>query len=144
MAWMQVQADDPSLSRWLLATEQFGRTWEFSWLAKNLAPVKFQKVRTTMLQALPYTLRATLLRHCERSTTDVRCAGVQIHWRSVPGSSTMGNALDIANRGQIRFRKISADSCVIKLTISYEVPDILAPFAGVRSSRALQHLIDLC
>lgn len=56
----------------------------------------------------------------------------QIHWRSMPGSSTMGTALDIANRGQIRFRRTSADSCVVKLTISYEVPDVLAPLAGVR------------
>ena len=42
---MQVQADEPSLSRWLLATEQFGRSWEFSWLARNLTPIRFQKVR---------------------------------------------------------------------------------------------------
>ena len=56
----------------------------------------------------------------------------QIHWRSVPGSSTTGAALDIANRGQIRFRRTSADACVVKLTIAYEVPDVLAPLAGVR------------
>ena len=44
----------------------------------------------------------------------------------------MGSALDIANRGQIRFRRTGADACVVKLTISYEVPDVLAPLAGVR------------
>ena len=62
----------------------------------------------------------------------VMCGVWQIHWRSVPGSSTMGSALDIANRGQIRFRKTSPDSCIVKLTISYEVPDLLGPFAEVR------------
>ena len=41
---VQVQAEDPSLSRWLLATEQLGRSWEFSWLAQNLAPIQYQKV----------------------------------------------------------------------------------------------------
>ncbi len=56
----------------------------------------------------------------------------QIHWRSVQGSSTMGSALDIANRGQIRFYRKSATTCAVKLTISYELPDALAPFGSVR------------
>ena len=34
-------------------------------------------------------------------------------------------------RGQIRFYRKSAKSCTVKLTISYEVPGPLAPFAGV-------------
>ena len=34
-------------------------------------------------------------------------------------------------RGQIRFYRKSAESCTVKLTISYEVPGPLAPFAGV-------------
>ena len=98
------------LSRWLLRTEQFGRAWEFSWLAQSLTPVKFQK----------------------------------IHWRSVQGSTggALGSAVDIANRGAIRFyRKCAGKSggsstsaaaplCAIKITISYEVPDVLAPFAS--------------
>ena len=99
MPWIKavtIQADDPKLSRWVLSTDQFGRTWEFSWLARNLAPVRHQK----------------------------------IHWTSVPGSSTFGSALDIANRGAIRFYKKGAASTGVKLTISYEVPDGLAPFAS--------------
>ena len=69
------------------------------------------------------------------ATEAVRCGrAVQIHWHSVPGSSTMGSALDIANRGQILFRRTGAAACVVKLTISYEVPDVLAPLAGVRHS----------
>lgn len=51
----------------------------------------------------------------------------------------MGSAIDIANRGQIRFYRKSPTSCAVKLTISYELPDVLAPFAsvsGFRSSHA--------
>ena len=97
------------LSKWLLRTDQFGRTWEFSWLAQSLTPVKFQK----------------------------------IHWRSVQGSTggALGSAVDIANRGAIRFYRKSSGKggggggsapplCAIKITISYEVPDVLAPFAS--------------
>lgn len=46
MPWIRsvtVQPDDPKLSRWLLSTHQFGRDWEFSWLAQNLTPMKHQK-----------------------------------------------------------------------------------------------------
>ena len=95
--------DGSKLSKWLLRTDQFGRTWEFSWLAQSLTPVKLQK----------------------------------IHWRSVQGSTggALGSAIDIANRGAIRFYKKSGATkasplCAIKITISYEVPDVLAPFAS--------------
>lgn len=56
----------------------------------------------------------------------------KIHWRSVPGSSggSLG-ALEVQNRGQIRFMKKGPEKCAIKLTISYEVPFVLAPFANV-------------
>lgn len=99
MPWIKavtIQPDDPKLSRWVLSTEQFGRTWEFSWLARNLTPVRHQK----------------------------------IHWTSVPGSSSFGGALDIANRGAIRFYRKGPAATGVKLTISYEVPDGLAPFAS--------------
>lgn len=100
----QVQPDDDRMSRWLLSTEQFGRQWEFSWLAQNLTPVRHQK----------------------------------IHWRSVPGSSggSLGGAIDIANRGAIRFYRDAAapkTACSVKLTISYEVPSALAPVAAAVS-----------
>jgi uncharacterized membrane protein len=99
MPWIKsvtVQPDDPKLSRWLLSTRQFGRDWEFFWLAQNLTPIKNQK----------------------------------IHWRSVQGSSSMGSAIDIANRGQIRFYRKSDSACAVKLTISYELPDVLVPFGN--------------
>ena len=43
---------------------------------------------------------------------------------------SLGSGLEVANRGQIRFYPRGQSSCAIKLTISYEVPDILAPFGG--------------
>ena len=47
-----------------------------------------------------------------------------IAWQGVKGSPY------VANRGAIRLYQKSGGSCSVKLTISYEVPDILAPFAG--------------
>jgi uncharacterized membrane protein len=54
----------------------------------------------------------------------------KIHWRSVPGS-VGGNVgqLEIQNRGQIRFARKGPSMCSVRLTISYEVPNVLAPFA---------------
>lgn len=102
MPWITsvvVQADDPRMSRWTLSTNQFGRQWEFSWLALNLQPLRNQK----------------------------------IHWRSVPGSvgGSLGASLDVQNRGQIRFLRKGAERCTVKLTISYEVPGVMAPFASL-------------
>ncbi|KAG1668475.1 hypothetical protein FOA52_005248 [Chlamydomonas sp. UWO 241] len=98
MPWIKtvkVLESDPRLSRWTLSTNQFGRDWEFSWLARNLQPIKGQK----------------------------------IHWQSEPGSMSLPG-VEIANRGQIRFVKKSAKLINITLTISYEVPDVLVPFAN--------------
>jgi len=73
---------------------QFGRDWELSWVARNLAPIKGQK----------------------------------IHWRSVPGTTNIG--LEVPNMGQIRFVRTGDRSCRVRLTIEYEVPSPLAPFAS--------------
>lgn len=43
---------------------------------------------------------------------------------------SFGGALDIANRGQIRFYRRGVRRCAVKLTISYECPDVLVPLAG--------------
>ena len=58
----------------------------------------------------------------------------KIHWRSVPGSvgGTLGGAMEVANQGQIRFARKGPAACSVKLTISYEVPAPMAPFASVR------------
>lgn len=98
MPWIKsvkVQESDPRLSRWTLSTHQFGRDWEFSWLARNLAPVK----------------------------------NVKIHWVSERGSASLPG-VEIANRGQIKFVRTSPQTCNITLVISYEVPDVLVPFAN--------------
>lgn len=81
------------MSRWTLSTHQFGRDWEFSWLARNLAPVKGQK----------------------------------IHWVSEPGSTSL-KGVELANKGQIRFVRKGPALTNVQLTISYEVPSVLAPF----------------
>lgn len=52
-----------------------------------------------------------------------------VEWQGSSGGS-FGSGLSIANRGQIRFYRKGPAACVVKLTISYEVPDILAPLAG--------------
>lgn len=59
-------------------------------------------------------------------------SGIVIAQLPLQGSSggSLGGSIDIANRGQIRFYRQSATTCTVKLTISYEVPDVLAPFAG--------------
>lgn len=97
MPWItsvKILDEDPALSRWTLSTYQFNRTWEFSWVARNLAPIPYQK----------------------------------IHWRSEPDG---GNSLvELNNRGQVRFYPGTSSSCSVCITVSYEVPDILAPFAN--------------
>jgi uncharacterized membrane protein len=57
----------------------------------------------------------------------------KIHWRSVPGSvgGSLGSALEVQNRGQIRFLRKGPQRCTVKLTISYEVPSAMAPFASL-------------
>jgi uncharacterized membrane protein len=103
MPWITsvvIQNDDPQMSKWTLSTFQFNRQWEFSWLARNMTPLKHQK----------------------------------IHWRSVPGSTSGSlGSVEIQNQGQIRFLRKGSDTCAVKLTISYEVPSVLAPFANVRA-----------
>lgn len=44
----------------------------------------------------------------------------KIHWRSLEG---------LPNRGAVRFFPKGADSCVVELTVSYEVPQLLTPVA---------------
>ena len=52
--------------------------------------------------------------------------------RSAQGSTggSLGSGLEVANQGQIRFYPRGKDACSVKLTISYEVPTILAPLGG--------------
>ncbi|EOX95387.1 Polyketide cyclase/dehydrase and lipid transport superfamily protein [Theobroma cacao] len=45
----------------------------------------------------------------------------KIHWRSLEG---------LPNRGVVRFYPKGPSSCVVELTVSYEVPQLLAPVAS--------------
>ncbi|KAM7501130.1 hypothetical protein LguiB_000034 [Lonicera macranthoides] len=45
----------------------------------------------------------------------------KIHWRSLEG---------LPNRGAVRFFPKGASSCIVELTVSYEVPQILSPVAS--------------
>ncbi|KAL2326716.1 hypothetical protein Fmac_025774 [Flemingia macrophylla] len=45
----------------------------------------------------------------------------KIHWRSMEG---------LPNRGAVRFFPKGPSSCVVELTVSYEVPQLLAPVAS--------------
>ncbi|KAE8696996.1 Detected protein of unknown function [Hibiscus syriacus] len=47
-----VLEDKPELSRWFVKYEAFGRSIEYSWLAKNLQPIPNQKIHWTSLEGL--------------------------------------------------------------------------------------------
>lgn len=84
---VKILEDEPELSRWSLKYNAFGRDIEFSWLARNMQPIRNQK----------------------------------IHWRSMEG---------LPNRGAVRFFPKGDSSCVVELTVSYEVPQILLPVSS--------------
>ncbi|GFP93604.1 uncharacterized 17.2 kDa protein in melc2-rnhh intergenic region [Phtheirospermum japonicum] len=84
---VKILEDKPDLSRWSLKYKAFGRDIEFSWLARNMQPIKNQK----------------------------------IHWRSLEG---------LPNRGAVRFFPKGAAACMVELTVSYEVPQLLTPVAS--------------
>ncbi|KAE8676670.1 peroxidase 5-like [Hibiscus syriacus] len=86
--WILEFSNKPDLSRWFVKYEAFGRSIEYSWLAKNLQPIPNQK----------------------------------IHWTSLEG---------LGNRGSVRFYPKGPSSCLIVLSISYEVPQLLIPVASL-------------
>eukprot|EP00240_Pyramimonas_obovata_P013598 CAMPEP_0118934916 /NCGR_PEP_ID=MMETSP1169-20130426/14485_1 /TAXON_ID=36882 /ORGANISM="Pyramimonas obovata, Strain CCMP722" /LENGTH=248 /DNA_ID=CAMNT_0006877879 /DNA_START=61 /DNA_END=810 /DNA_ORIENTATION=- len=89
MPWISsvkvIEEEPKRKSEWTLSTHQFGRDWQFSWVATNLTPVKYQK----------------------------------IHWQASEG---------LNNTGAVRFfKKPEKNKCAVSLTISYEIPQALAP-----------------
>ncbi|QDZ26046.1 hypothetical protein HOP50_20g85970 [Chloropicon primus] len=104
MGWISsvtVQEDDDRLSLWSLETEQFGQTFKFSWFSKNLTPIRHRL----------------------------------IHWVSVDDGNRGGGLLrgfvSVKNKGEIQFRTLSEEECVIRLVISYELPTVLMPLADL-------------
>ena len=150
----QVLPEDERLSKWTLSTHQFGRDWEFSWISQNMTPIPLQKIHWRSVQVsialyghMTWPEQCTscdVSMLCEGAAASQACACVSqdsydqrmssLGQRSctLQGSSggSLGSSIDIANRGQIRFYRKSATTCTVKLTISYEVPPVLAPVAG--------------
>mmetsp|Transcript_23843 Transcript_23843/g.33115 ORF Transcript_23843/g.33115 Transcript_23843/m.33115 type:complete len:147 (+) Transcript_23843:2-442(+) len=55
-----------------------------------------------------------------------------IHWKSVDGSmggSGFASAIQVRNKGAVRFRRVDEEKCEVQLVISFEVPDLLSPIA---------------
>ncbi|GER45884.1 polyketide cyclase/dehydrase and lipid transportsuperfamily protein [Striga asiatica] len=50
---VKILEDRPDLSRWSLKYEAFGRDIEFSWLARNMQPIKNQKIHWRSMEGLP-------------------------------------------------------------------------------------------
>ncbi|XP_078445296.1 uncharacterized protein LOC144714426 [Wolffia australiana] len=50
---VKVLKDKPELSQWTLKYDVFGRDVEFSWLARNLQPIRNQKIHWRSLEGLP-------------------------------------------------------------------------------------------
>lgn len=71
-----------------------------------------------------------LCRHCEHLACLATATSSQVCLLQGSTGGSLGSGLDVANRGQIRFYRKSPTACSVKLTISYEVPTILAPLAG--------------
>ena len=113
--WRQVQPEDAALSKWVLSTHQFGREWRISWLARNLTPVRNQKIhwRSVPVRLRPSgpAMRLQLLLLCQPQHMEAPVV--------LQGSTEA--PIEVANRGIIRFYPASAAACSVKLTISYEV-----------------------
>eukprot|EP00850_Spirogloea_muscicola_P019409 SM000190S04845 [mRNA] locus=s190:56232:57421:+ [translate_table: standard] len=138
MPWIssvQVQPDQPELSRWTLEYAAFGQPLRFSWLARNLqVPPPPPPPLLPLLAPAPLT---AVQRSDSRFLVLLLLGGARIgfcrqpihhqkiHWRSVDG---------LPNRGAVRFYPRGPLACEVEqrlqLTISYEVPDFLAPLAS--------------
>ncbi|XP_024367120.1 uncharacterized protein [Physcomitrium patens] len=114
----RVEADVPLSEAWALWSDQENVVNWMPWIAE----VKVLKDQPNMSkwtlryeafgQNLEFSWLARLLKPIQNQ---------KIHWRSVDG---------LANRGAVRFYPRGPTSCGVELTISYEVPDVLAPFAS--------------
>ena len=149
---MQVLPEDKKLSRWTLSTHQFGRDWAFSWVSQNMAPIPLQKIHWRSVQVISAHGCYVHMHAALQDVWDLSCLAAlwsqgclepdapkcALVWKqhqcilTLQGSTggSLGGSIDISNRGQIRFYRKTATTCTVKLTISYEVPDVLAPFAG--------------
>ncbi|MEW5319528.1 MAG: hypothetical protein WDW38_010673 [Sanguina aurantia] len=155
MPWIKsvkVLENDARLSRWTLSTNQFGRDWEFSWLARNLPPVKNTKIHwvsepgTSMPGRMVWGAalgQARGLRSLPQTNTDasgMRPHRVQLHpWAApLPGGSRSASPgpRDSHHPPTAKATVVSESpwgpgesvarwtaGCAVTLVISYEVPD---------------------
>eukprot|EP00892_Ulva_mutabilis_P002341 jgi/Ulvmu1/12107/UM084_0032.1 len=57
MSWIkEVQNTGEDTSKWMLRQDAFGQTWELSWMAKNLPPVRDQKIHW---QSVPGSMKGS-------------------------------------------------------------------------------------
>ena len=56
-----------------------------------------------------------------------------IHWVSVDDASKglLQGFVSIKNKGEIQFRTTDKESCVIRLVISYQLPEVLFPLVDL-------------
>ena len=65
-----------------------------------------------------WTLAAQGFRFQWKALISKRVPGQQLHWESVGGLPT---------KGAVRFYRLAADRTAVKLTVSYELPAVVAP-----------------
>ncbi|CAK9208673.1 unnamed protein product [Sphagnum troendelagicum] len=115
---VQVEADVPLSEAWELWNDRENVTQWMPWITS----VKVLKDKPEMSK---WTLRYEAFgQEFEFSWLSRNLKPIhhqKIHWRSVDG---------VPNRGAVRFYPRGAKACGVQLTISYEVPDVLAPFAS--------------
>ncbi|KAJ8748659.1 hypothetical protein K2173_008104 [Erythroxylum novogranatense] len=104
---VKVLEDKPDLSRWSLRYKAFGRDIQFSWLARNMQPIPNQKIHWRSLEGLPNRF-------------------------VVENKQTISYGLKrhVCATGAVRFYPKGPESCMVELTVSYEVPQLLAPVAS--------------
>ncbi|XP_019090865.1 PREDICTED: uncharacterized protein LOC104738731 isoform X1 [Camelina sativa] len=115
---VEVLKDKPDLSRWSLKYNAFGQDIKYSWLARNLQARIYEMF--SLHNALNYwcvKLLAFGFCFCLLQPT----LNQKIHWRSLEG---------LPNKGSVRFFPKGPSSCIVELTVSYEVPALLTPVAS--------------
>jgi len=75
MPWItsiEVLEEEPKRrSKWCLSTNQLGKDWEFSWVATNLTPMKYQKISWTANEGVNNRGAIRFLRGKEKNTCNV-------------------------------------------------------------------------
>jgi len=94
MPWIRsvnvIEEEPKRKSQWLLSTNQFGRDWEFSWVATNLTPVKYQKIHWTASEGLVNTGAVRFFKRPEKNKCGV---SLTISYEIPAALAPMGEAL---------------------------------------------------